>query len=156
MKRDYVMESPGEMKTQYEAHNKALLELGKDDGDIVLLYGDFPRGAAGEFFQEKHPDRIFDVGIAEANLVTTAAGLAAAGKIPFTHCHGIFAVGRAYNQIRQNVAYDKLNVKVVMVSAKKLANNSSRALSIKVVAWNILEPEIFLLKTVTSPRESGP
>jgi len=120
MKRDYVMESPGEMKTQYEAHNKALLELGKDDGDIVLLYGDFPRGAAGEFFQEKHPDRIFDVGIAEANLITTAAGLAAAGKIPFTHCHGIFAVGRAYNQIRQNVAYDKLNVKVVLCNSGML------------------------------------
>jgi transketolase len=120
MKRDYVTGSPGEMKTQYEAHNRALLELGKDDGDIVLLYGDFPRGAAGEFFQKEHPDRIYDVGIAEANLITTAAGLAAAGKIPFTHCHGIFAVGRAYNQIRQNVAYDKLNVKIVLCNSGML------------------------------------
>ena len=120
MKRDYVTESPGELKTQYEAHNKALLELGKDYGDIVLLYGDFPRGAAGEFFQKEHPDRIYDVGIAEANLITTAAGLAAAGKIPFTHCHSIFAVGRAYNQIRQNVAYDKLNVKIVLCNSGML------------------------------------
>ncbi len=120
MKRDYVMRSAGEMKTQYEAHNKALLELGKDDGDLVLLYGDFPKGAAGEFFRKEYPDRIYDVGIAEANLITTAAGLAAAGKTPFTHCHGIFAVGRAYNQIRQNVAYDKLNVKIVLCNSGML------------------------------------
>jgi len=120
MKRKYVMEPLGEMKTMYEAYNDAMVELGKKESDIVLLYGDFPRGAAGELFQKEYPDRIYDVGIAEANLITTAAGLAGAGKVPFTHCHSIFAVGRAYNQIRQNVAFDKFNVKIILCNSGML------------------------------------
>jgi len=120
MKRKYVMEPLGEMKAMYQAYNEAMVELVKTNEKIVLLYGDFPRGAAGEFLQKEHPDRIYDVGIAEANLITTASGMAGAGKIPFTHCHSIFAVGRAYNQIRQNVAFDKLNVKIVLCNSGML------------------------------------
>ncbi len=120
MKRNYVMEAPGEMKAMYAAYNEAMVELARKDGNIVLIYGDFPRGAAGELFEKEYPDRIFDVGIAEANLITTAAGLAGAGKIPFTHCHSIFAVGRAYNQIRQNVAFDRFNVKMVLCNSGML------------------------------------
>jgi transketolase len=104
----------------YQAYNESMLELVKKDGNIVLLYGDFPRGAAGELAEKEYPDRIYDVGIAEANLITTAAGLAGGGKLPFTHCHSIFAVGRAYNQIRQNVAFDKLNVKIVLCNSGML------------------------------------
>jgi len=114
------MEPPGEMKAMYQAYNEAMVELVKKNENIVLLYGDFPRGAAGEFLQKEQPDRIYDVGIAEANLITTAAGMAGAGKIPFTHCHSIFAVGRAYNQIRQNVAFDKFNVKIVLCNSGML------------------------------------
>jgi len=117
MKRSYVREPLGEMKTMYEAYNEAMLELAKKDGNIVLLYADFPRGAVSELFQKEYPDRIYDVGIAEANLFTVAAGLAGAGKLPFTHCHGIFGVGRAYNQIRQNVAFDKFNLKMVLCNS---------------------------------------
>jgi len=117
MKRSYVREPLGEMKTMYEAYNEAMLKLAKKDGNIVLLYADFPRGAVSELFQKEYPDRIYDVGIAEANLFTVAAGLAGAGKLPFTHCHGIFGVGRAYNQIRQNVAFDKFNLKMVLCNS---------------------------------------
>jgi len=120
MKQDYVLEPLGEMKTMYQAYHEEMIELSKKNGKIVLLYGDFPRGAAGELFQKEHPDRIYDMGIAEANLITTAAGLAGGGYLPFTHCHSIFAVGRAYNQIRQNVAFDKLNVKVVLCNSGML------------------------------------
>jgi len=120
MKRNYVMEPPGEMKAMYAAYNEAMVELAKKNDNIVLLYGDFPHAAAGELFEKEYPDRIYDVGIAEANLITTAAGMAGAGKIPFTHCHSIFAVGRAYNQIRQNVAFDKLNVKIVLCNSGML------------------------------------
>ena len=112
MKQNYVLDTPGESKPLYGAYNEAMAELIRKNENIVLLYGDFPRGAAGELATKEYPDRIIDVGIAEANLITTAAGMAAAGKIPFTHCHSIFAVGRAYNQIRQNVAFDRLNVKI--------------------------------------------
>jgi len=98
----------------YAAHNWALVALARRDPRIVSSYGDFPPGEVGEVFGKECPDRIMDVGIAEGHLVTSAAGLAGAGLIPFTHCHGIFGVGRAYNQIRQNVAYDQRNVKIVL------------------------------------------
>jgi len=120
MKRNYVLEPLGEMKAMYQAYNEEMVELSQKNGKIVLLYGDFPRGAAGELFQKEHPDRVYDVGIAEANLITTAAGLAGGGYLPFTHCHSIFAVGRAYNQIRQNVAFDRLNVKIVLCNSGML------------------------------------
>jgi len=120
MKRNYVLEPLGEMKAMYQAYHEEMVALSQKNGKIVLLYGDFPHGAAGELFQKEHPDRIYDVGIAEANLITTAAGLAGGGYLPFTHCHSIFAVGRAYNQIRQNMAFDKLNVKVVLCNSGML------------------------------------
>jgi transketolase len=120
MKRDYVMEPLGVIKTMYEAYNEAMVELIQKDSCLILLYGDFPRGAAGELCQRDYPDRIYDLGIAEASLITTAAGLAGGGKKPFTHCHSIFAVGRAYNQIRQNVAFDKFNVKMLLCNSGML------------------------------------
>lgn len=114
MKRNYVREPLGEMKTMYEAYNEAMVELAKKNSRIVIVYGDFARGSVAELFQRDYPDRIYDFGIAEANVITAAAGLAGGGKMPFTHCHTIFTVGRAYNQIRQNIAFDKLNVKIVL------------------------------------------
>lgn len=114
MKRSYVREPLGEMKTTYEAYNEAMVELAKKNSRIVIVYGDFARGSVAELFQRDYPDRIYDFGIAEANVITAAAGLAGGGKMPFTHCHTIFTVGRAYNQIRQNIAFDKLNVKIVL------------------------------------------
>ncbi|MBM4448813.1 MAG: transketolase family protein, partial [Chloroflexi bacterium] len=120
MKRKYVLEPLGEMKAMYQAYHEEMVAMARENSQIVLLYGDFPRGAAGELLQKEHPDRIYDVGIAEANLITTAAGLAGGGYLPFTHCHSIFAVGRAYNQIRQNVAFDKLNVKIVLCNSGML------------------------------------
>jgi transketolase len=102
-----------ESESMYAAHNRALIDLAKTNPKIVTCYADFPAGEAGEVFKGQFPDRIIDVGIAEAHLITSAAGLSDAGYIPFTHCHGLFALGRAYNQIRQNVAYDNRNVKIV-------------------------------------------
>ncbi len=101
----------------YSAHNRALIELARRDPRIVSCYADFPSGEVGEVFQREFPDRIIDVGIAEGHLITSAAGLADAGFIPFTHCHALFALGRAYNQIRQNVAYDNRNVKIVLCNS---------------------------------------
>ncbi|WP_455278557.1 transketolase family protein [[Eubacterium] cellulosolvens] len=110
---EFLKESFNESKTMYLGHNEALIELGDEDPDILLLYADFAQGQAGSYYRKKYPERIINVGIAEANLMTLAAGLAEGGKIPFTHCHSIFAVGRAYNQIRQ-IAFDKYNVKIIL------------------------------------------
>ncbi len=109
----YLREKPGEPKSMYSGHSEALIELADENEDVVVLYADFPQDSAGPYFRKKYPDRIYNLGIAEANMITVAAGLAEAGKIPFTHCHSIFAVGRAYNQIRQ-IAFDKFNVKMIL------------------------------------------
>ncbi len=104
-------------ESMYAGHNRALIALAEQNPKIVSCYGDFPPGQAGEVFSKKFPDRMIDVGIAEGHLITSAAGLADAGFIPFTHCHALFALGRGYNQIRHNVAYDNRNVKVVLLNA---------------------------------------
>ena len=101
----------------YSSHNRALIELAGKNEKVVSCYGDFAPGEVGEVFQKQYPDRIIDVGIAEGHLITSAAGLADAGFIPFTHCHALFALGRGYNQIRQNVAYDSRNVKIVLCNS---------------------------------------
>jgi transketolase len=120
MKRNYVREPLGEMRTMYEAYNEAMLELAEKNSSMVVLYADFPKGRVGELFQRDYPERIYDFGIAEANMLTIAAGLAKAGRIPFTHCHSIFAVGMGYNQIRQNIAFDGYNVKIVLCNSGML------------------------------------
>lgn len=117
MKSHYLRTTRDIKESMYAAHNHALIELAKENEKIVSCYADFPPGDVGEFFKEHCPDRYIDVGIAEGHLITTAAGLADAGFVPFTHCHTLFAIGRGYNQIIQNVAYDNQNVKVVLCNS---------------------------------------
>lgn len=117
MKTIYLREKRDTNENMYSAHNRALIELARKNKRIVSCYADFPPGEVGEVFLKEFPDRIIDVGIAEGHLITSAAGLADAGFIPFTHCHALFALGRGYNQIRQNVAYDNRNVKIVLCNS---------------------------------------
>ncbi|MEM3381135.1 MAG: transketolase C-terminal domain-containing protein [Candidatus Bathyarchaeia archaeon] len=111
-----LRDKPGKSRQMIEAHNEALVDLAEANDKIVLLYADFPKGTAGQYYRSKFPDKFYDLGIAEANMVTVAAGLAEAGKIPYTHCHSVFAVGRAYNQIRQ-IAFDRFNVKMILCNS---------------------------------------
>lgn len=101
------------MKATRDAYGETLAELGAQNRDIVVLDADLSGSTKTSLFAKKFPDRFFNMGIAEANLVGTAAGLAAAGKIPFASTFAIFAVGRAWEQVRQSVAYPKANVKIV-------------------------------------------
>ncbi len=117
MKSRYLREARDIFENLYSAHNRALVELATKNEKIVSCYADFPPGEVGEVFQKQFPDRIIDVGIAEGHLITCAAGLSDAGFIPFTHCHALFVLGRAYNQIRHNVAYDHRNVKIVLCNS---------------------------------------
>ncbi|MBC2722303.1 transketolase family protein [Desulfosporosinus sp.] len=95
-----------------EAYGKALLSLGAENPNVVVLDADLSKSTKTADFGKKYPERFFNMGIAEANLLGTAAGLAAAGKIPFASTFAIFAVGRAFEQIRNSIAYPKLNVKI--------------------------------------------
>jgi transketolase len=96
-----------------DAYGETLAELGGENGNIVALDADLSGSTKTSLFAKKYPERFFNMGIAEANMIGTAAGLAAAGKIPFVSTFAIFAVGRAWEQMRQSVAYPKANVKIV-------------------------------------------
>ncbi len=96
-----------------EAYGKALLELGRTNPDIVVLDADLCSSTMTRYFIEEFPDRSFDCGIAEQNMVGIAAGLAASGKIPFASTFAVFAPGRSFDQIRMSVAQPGLNVKLV-------------------------------------------
>jgi transketolase len=101
------------MKATRDAYGEVLAELGAENENIVVLDADLSGSTKTAVFAKKFPQRFFNMGIAEANMVGTAAGLAAAGKIPFLSTFAIFAAGRAWEQIRQSVAYPKANVKIV-------------------------------------------
>jgi transketolase len=96
------------------AYGDALVELGKDDPRIVCVGGDTTDSLKTKKFGDKYPDRMFNVGIAEANLVSVAAGLAIAGKIAFASTYAAFIPGRCVDQIRNTICYPYLDVKLVV------------------------------------------
>ena len=95
-----------------ESFGLALCELAKENDDIVVLDADLAAATKTEIFKKAYPDRFFDCGIAEGNMIGVAAGLAAAGKVPFAASFAMFATGRAYEQVRNSVGYPHLNVKI--------------------------------------------
>ncbi len=96
-----------------EAYGAALAELGRTNPDVVALDADLAGSTKSATFGNEFPERFFDMGIAEADMVSTAAGLATCGKIPFASSFSVFATGRAFEQIRNSVCNADLNVKVV-------------------------------------------
>ena len=104
-------------KSTRQAYGEALVELGKINKDVVVLDADLTISTKTNLFQEKFPERHFNVGIAEADLIGTAAGLATCGKIAFASTFAMFAAGRGFEQIRNTVAYPKLNVKIAPTHA---------------------------------------
>lgn len=101
-----------EYKSVRSAYGKALAELGRENKDIVVLDADLSCSTQTKIFAKEFPERFFDVGIAEQDLMTTAAGLACMGKIPFVSTFAVFAAGRAWEQIRNTICYSNLNVKI--------------------------------------------
>ena len=95
-----------------ESYGNALAELGKKYGDLVVLDADLAGATKTPVFQKAFPDRHIDCGIAEANMMGIAAGLAAAGKVPFASTFAMFAAGRAFEQVRNSIGYPHLNVKI--------------------------------------------
>lgn len=99
------------------AYGETLVRLGGENSNIVCVGGDTTDSLKTKVFGEKFPDRFFNVGIAEANLVSIAAGLAIAGKIPFASTYAAFVPGRCLDQIRNAICYPNLNVKIVVSHA---------------------------------------
>src|SRR3954447_5503207 len=99
------------------SYGDTLVELGKDDPRIVCVGGDTTESLKTKKFGDKYPERMFNVGIAEANIVSVAAGLAIAGKIAFAGTYAAFLPGRCLDQIRNAICYPSLNVKLVVSHA---------------------------------------
>jgi len=96
-----------------EAYGRELLEIARQDERVVALDADLCGSTMTKFLQDEIPERFFEMGIAEANMVSVAAGLALSGKIPFVNSFSVFAAGQPYNQIRQGIALPNLNVRIV-------------------------------------------
>jgi transketolase len=104
------------MEDMRDAYGETLAKIGEDPR-VVVLDADLSHSNKSDIFGKKYPERFFEAGIAEANMVGVAAGLSLAGLIPFTHTFSVFAVGRVYDQIRISVCYQNANVKIVGTSA---------------------------------------
>lgn len=100
-----------------EAYGKALAALGKENENVVVLDADLSKSTKTAVFKKEFPERFFNMGIAEQNLIGTAAGLSTSGKIPFASTFAMFASGRAFEIIRNSVCYPKLNVKICATHA---------------------------------------
>lgn len=100
-------------KATRESFGEAITELAAEYPDVVVLDADLAAATKTGIFKKKYPERFFDCGIAECNMIGVAAGLAACGKIPFAASFAMFSAGRAFEQVRNSVGYPKLNVKVV-------------------------------------------
>ena len=95
-----------------KAYDETLVKLGKKYKNLVVLDADLSKSTKTIMFAKEYPDRFFEMGIAEANMITTAAGLASCGKLPFVSTFAVFATGRVYDQIRMDIAYSRANVKI--------------------------------------------
>lgn len=101
-----------EKKATRQSYGEALVELGKENENVVVLDADLAGATKTDLFAKEFPNRFFDMGIAESNMMATAAGFATCGKIPYASTFAVFAAGRAYDQIRNSICYPKLNVKI--------------------------------------------
>lgn len=105
------------MSNMRKAYGQALLELGRSNNRIVALEADLGKSTMSNMFEGEFPKRYFQMGIAEANMISVAAGLALMGHVPFANSFAVFASGRPYDQIRSSVAIPRLNVKICGSSA---------------------------------------
>ena len=99
-------------KATRESYGEALVMLGEENNDIVVLDADLSTATKSDKFKKKFPERFFDMGISEQDMLGTAAGMATCGKIPFASTFAVFAAGRSYDQIRNSICYPNLNVKI--------------------------------------------
>ncbi len=110
------------MKATRDAYGDALIELAERDPRVLVLDADLSRSTRTEWFMKRFPDRFFNIGIAEQNMIGVAAGLAAAGFVPFATTYAIF-ISRCFDQIRQSVCYAEANVKIVATHAGLAASH---------------------------------
>jgi transketolase len=102
-----------EAKATRVGYGEAVVELGKKNKNVVVLSADVTASTSSHLFKKEFPDRFFNVGVAEQNMICIAGGLSLAGKIPFAAAYSLFATGRPWDQVRNTLCYSNLNVKIV-------------------------------------------
>lgn len=107
-----IFEHNTDERATRDGYGEALVELGEKDPRVVVLTADLAESTKVLDFSKKYPERFIECGVAEQNMVGVAAGLAAAGKVPFVSSYAVFSPGRSWDQVRVSVAYSKLNVKI--------------------------------------------
>ena len=100
-----------------QSYGEELALIGEKNTEVIVLDADLTTATKTELFAKKFPERFFNIGIAEQNMLSTAAGLATCGKIPYVSTFAVFAAGRAYDQIRNSICYPNLNVKICATHA---------------------------------------
>ena len=103
-----------------QSYGEELALIGEKNTEVIVLDADLTTATKTELFAKKFPERFFNIGIAEQNMLSTAAGLATCGKIPYVSTFAVFAAGRAYDQIRNSICYPNLNVKICATHAEKM------------------------------------
>ena len=106
-----------EKKATRQSYGEALVELGRKNENVVVFDADLSTATKTAMFAKDFSDRFFDMGIAEQDMMSTAAGMSTCGKIPYVSTFAMFAAGRAYDQIRNSICYPKLNVKICATHA---------------------------------------
>ena len=135
-----------EKKATRQAFGEALVKLGMKNENVVVLDADLTKSTMTIFFQKEFPNRHLNMGIAEANMMATAAGIATTGKIPFASTFAVFAAGRAYDQIRNSIAYPNLNVKICPTHAGiSLGEDGGSHQSIEDIALMRVLPNMIVL-----------
>jgi transketolase len=135
-----------------DAFGQALVELGAENPQVVVLSGDLAESTRAALFGEHYPERFFEMGISEQDLVGTAAGLALGGKIPFVCTYAVFAVSRAFDQIRVSVCYTSANVKLAVTHAGlSVGEDGATAMTLEDLALMCSLPSM----TVVVPADAG-
>lgn len=134
------------MKATRQAFGEALVKLGKIDSNVVVLESDLSKSTMSTFFEKEFPERHINLGISEADMMCTAAGFALAGKTAFATTFAIFAAGRAYDQVRNSIAYPNLNVKICPTHAGvSLGEDGGSHQSIEDIALMRVIPNMIVL-----------
>jgi len=140
-------------ESQRKQYGRALVELGKERGDIVVLDADLSSSTRTADFAAAFPERFFNAGIAEQNMMDTAAGLAASGKTVFASTFAVFGTGRCYDQIRQSIAYPNLNIKIVASHAGiTVGGDGASHQIIEDIALMRVLPNMVVIVPVDSPE----
>jgi len=113
----FVLDEPGESIYIRDVYGKTLVDLGKRNSDLVVLDADLTVSTKTNMFGKEYPDRFFTMGVSEQDMMSTAAGFALAGKRPFASTFAVFATGRAWEHVRQSIAFPNLNVNIVATHA---------------------------------------